>query len=371
MISIQQKSKRSHARHATLLTSHGEVQTPFFMPIATRGAVKTLSALDMVDLDAQIILSNTYHIYLRPGLSLLKKSKGLHNFMNWHGPMLTDSGGYQVFSLAKFRKLTEEGVKFTNPIDGAKHMLTPEKAIEIQQTIGSDIMMVLDECPPWPCSDAHLQKAVSLTTRWAERCKIFHKKNEHKVPYKQHMFAIVQGGTDPEQRLRSLTELVNIGFDGYALGGLAVGEPRKHMFTILEKIAHKLPEDAPRYLMGVGYPEEILHAIRHGIDMFDCVIPTRHARHGSLFMFTSYAKNWFTKPFYQTTHITNAQYEKDLNPIDKKCQCFTCANHTRAYLRHLFKINEPLGIRLATIHNVYFYLELMKRIRDGIKNQLI
>lgn len=365
MFKLTYRSPKSKARLARLRTIHGEIKTPFFMPIATKGSIKNLPSLFLHDLKAQILLSNTYHLYLRPGMEILKKSKGLHNFMNWSKPILTDSGGYQVFSLSKSRKITEEGVIFTNNIDGTKHLLTPEKSIQIQFTIGSDIMMVLDECPPWPSTFEKVKKAVDLTTRWAYRCKNYFDKSSQSQ--NKYLFGIIQGGTYKRLRKRSIQDLIQIDFDGFAFGGLAVGEPRIKMFKILEEFTSYLPENKPRYLMGVGYPEEIVYAVKQGIDMFDCVIPTRHARHGQLFVFTRHNKNWFKKDFYKKIIITNNEYKLDFKPIDKNCSCFSCQNYSRAYIRHLFKIKEPLGMQLTTIHNLKFYLDLMQKIRTAIK----
>ena len=300
-------------------------------------------------------------------MDIIKKAKGLHNFMNWQKPILTDSGGYQVFSLAKMRKMTEKGVTFTSNIDGTKHLLTPEKAIDIQLTIGSDMMMVLDECPAWPCEIDDLKRAVDLTTRWAARCKV-HFQKKKKPKSKQMLFGIIQGGTQLKLRQKSLHDLSEIGFNGYALGGLAVGEPRLKMFRVLDAIVPTMPSDKPRYLMGVGYPEEIVYAIQRGVDMFDCVIPTRHARHGQVFVFRSSAKNWFKGVFYQRMQIRNSEYKKDMRPLDKNCSCTTCKNYSRAYIRHLFSIHEPLGAHLASVHNIHFYVELTKRIRASIKD---
>jgi queuine tRNA-ribosyltransferase len=283
----------------------------------------------------------------------------LHKFMNWGGPILTDSGGYQIFSLAKQRKITEDGAIFRSHIDGKKFTLTPKLALEIQKNLGSDIAMILDVCAPYPCSKKEAEKAVRLTTAWAKRSKKIKNK-------KQLMFGIVQGSVYKDLRLRSARELVDLNFDGYAIGGLAVGEPQKEMYKTLDYIVPKLPEEKPHYLMGVGQPEEIVEIVRQGIDMFDCVLPTRNARHGLIYIFKGKGKD-FRAGFYETLHITNEKFKKDFSPLDKNCSCPTCKNYTRAYIRHLFMAGEPLGLRLATIHNVHFYLELMKRIRAAIK----
>lgn len=381
-------------RVGKLETSHGTVKTPFFLPIATKGAVKQLSSEELRELGAQIILGNTYHLWLRPGHKIVEKAGGLQKFMNWNGPMLTDSGGYQVFSLAGRRdkkssvKLSEKGVGFRDPIDGKKYFMTPEKSIEIQLALGSDIIMVLDECPPYPCSREYAKKSLERTTRWAKRCKEyfdaqilkskFQISNEFKISKLKNsklkrplLFGIIQGSVYKDLRQESAKQILTLDFDGYAIGGVAVGEPREKMKKILEWVLPSFPENKPRYLMGLGRPEEIVFAVNHGIDMFDCVIPTRNARHGSLFV-------WDNKPhpgpllikereakgkmFYKNINITNEKFKKDLKPIDKNCDCYTCKNFTRSYLRHLFAIGEPLAGRLASIHNLKFYQDLMRKL---------
>ena len=359
MFKILKTSKKSRARLGKLKTAHGMVQTPFFMPIATKASVKTLDSADILNLGAEIILSNTYHLLLRPGMEVMKKAGGLHKFMNWQRAILTDSGGYQIFSLAKQRKITEDGAIFRSHIDGKQFTLTPELALEIQKNLGSDIAMILDVCAPYPASRKIVEEAVRFTTSWATRSKKIKNKN-------QLMFGIVQGGVHKDLRLKSAEELVDLNFDGYAVGGLAVGEPRKDMYKILDYVVPKLPEEKPHYLMGVGQPEEIVEAVRRGIDMFDCVLPTRNARHGLIYIFKGKKDN-FGQGFYETLHITNEKHKKDFAPIDKNCSCPTCKNYTRAYLRHLFIAGEPLAARLATIHNVHFYLELMRKIRTAIR----
>ena len=349
------------ARLGTLKTAHGKIDTPFFMPIATTGAIKGLTTDEAKDLGAQILLSNTYHLHLRPGEDIIKKAGGLHKFMNWNGPILTDSGGYQVFSLSKIRKLKDDGVEFQSHLDGKKIFLTPEKAIDIQMKLGSDIMMVLDECPAADKDRKYVEKSLKLTTEWAKRCQTFFNKKRRDAINRVStandclLFGIVQGGMFPDLREQSAKELVKIGFDGYAIGGLSVGEPNKVMYKIIEKTIPHLPEDKPRYLMGVGTPEDILEAVERGIDMFDCVLPTRNARHG--YLFTSKG----------IVRIRNEQYKNDFTPLDKKCDCYTCKNFTKAYLRHLFISNEILSLRLNTLHNVAFYLKLMSDIRSAIK----
>lgn len=337
------------ARRGTLKTAHGEIQTPFFMPIATAGALKGLTTAEARSLGAEILLSNTYHLHLRPGEELIKKAGGLHKFMNWDGPILTDSGGYQVFSLSKIRKLKADGVEFQSHLDGSKIFLTPEKAMQIQADLGSDIHMVLDECPAADAPRAYVEKSLALTTEWAGRCKAYQQSN-HRL-----LFGIVQGGMHPDLREKSAKALVKIGFDGYAVGGLSVGEPNETMYQMLDVTIPHLPEDKPRYLMGVGTPADILEAVSRGVDMFDCVLPTRNARHGHLFTSTGVVR------------IKNETYKEDLSPLDGACLCETCRHYSRAYLRHLFMAGEPLALRLLTLHNVAFYLNLMRRIRTAIE----
>jgi len=343
--------KSGNARRGTLKTAHGTIQTPFFMTIGTAGAVKGLIPDEVRELGGEIILANTYHLHLRPGEDVVALAGGLHKFMNWDGPILTDSGGYQVFSLSKIRKLKADGVEFQSHIDGEKIFLTPEKCIEIQQKLGSDIMMCLDECPPYPSERKYVEKSLELTTEWAERCK----KSSELTAQSSQLFGIVQGGTYPDLREKSAKQLVKIGFDGYAIGGLSVGEPNELMYEMLDVTIPHLPEDKPRYLMGVGTPENILEAVERGIDMFDCVLPTRNARHG--YLFTSKG----------IVRIRNEQYKEDFTPLDKECGCYTCKNYTKAYLRHLFTSNEILSLRLNTLHNVAFYLKLMSDIRKAIE----
>lgn len=367
MFKINKFSKKSKARAGELKTSRGIIKTPFFMPIATKAAVKTLDSLDMKSLGAQILLSNTYHLYLRPGMEVIKKAGGLHKFMNWQGPILTDSGGYQVFSLAKIRQISERGVKFRSHIDGSEHLLTPEDSIKIQMILGSDIIMVLDECPAYPCDYDYARESLELTTRWAKRCLDFLEKNREKIKINsdQQLFGIAQGSVYKDLRIESARQLKELNFDGYAIGGLAVGEPRREMYKVLDYLVDELPQDKPRYLMGVGKPDEIVEAVRRGIDMFDCVLPTRNARHGTFYIWQN--DNLKKKDFYKTVQITNERFKKDFSPLDKKCDCHTCQNFSRTYLNHLFKTGEILGLRLATIHNVKFYLDLMEKIRREIE----
>jgi queuine tRNA-ribosyltransferase len=347
--SLIKKDSASSARLGRIATLHGEIATPVFMPVGTQATVKTLSPDDLMSIGAEIILSNTYHLFLRPGHELIKEFGGLHHFMGWERPLLTDSGGFQVFSLAELRKIAEEGVTFQSHIDGgAKHFVTPEYAIEIQEALGADIIMTFDECVPFPATHDYARESLERTLRWAKRCR------DAKKDTGQALFGIVQGGMYPELRKRAAETLVDIGFDGYAMGGLSVGETKPVMYEMIEASVPALPEDKPRYLMGVGTPEDLVEGVDRGIDMFDCVMPTRNARNGTFF--TSFGK----------VVIRNAQYERDRQPIDSECGCYTCRNFTRAYLRHLFNAGEVLALRLGTIHNLFFYLNLMRNIRASI-----
>ena len=391
---ILNKSKKSKARTGIIKTAKGVIHTPFFLPIATKASVKALDSADLENLGAEIILANTYHLYLRPGLSVIKKAGGLHKFMNWSGPILTDSGGFQVFSLSKWRKIKKEGVEFIDNVSGNKHLLTPEKAIEIQKVLGSDITMVLDECVGYPCSKPYAKKSMELTTNWAKKSKVIFKRvaagpRASSQRFKPLLFGIVQGSTFKDLRLKSVQDITSLNFDGYAIGGLAVGEPIKKMHQVLDWVCPNLPEDRPRYLMGVGKPEQIVELVKKGIDMFDCVIPTRNARHGMLYIFSQTGSRGFSNPrkskwpnirirptlsfgkkqnWYQELRIKQSKYSSDMKPIDPNCDCYTCRNYSRAYLRHLFISGEPLALRLATIHNVSFYLRLMEMIRLAIRN---
>jgi len=357
---IIKKSKKSKARTGILHTTHGNIKTPFFMPIATRGAVKSVSSDELQELGSQIVLANTYHLWQRPGLAVIKKSGGLHSFMNWPGPILTDSGGFQVFSLSRSRKIMSKGVEFVSEIDGQKYLLTPAKAIEIQRIIGSDIMMSFDECTPYPCTEKYAKKSLALTTKWAEQgLKYFNKRKIRK----QLLFGIVQGSVYKKLRLQSTRELVSLNFDGYAVGGLAVGEPVNKMYDVLGYTVPELPVDRPRYLMGIGRPEQMVKAVNMGIDMFDCVIPTRNARHGLLYI---WKKHQLKGDFYSEVRIKQSRYLNDQKPLDPLCDCYTCKNHSRAYLRHLFMSSDPLALRLASLHNIAFYLGLFKKIRKNI-----
>jgi len=341
-------STDSRARLGRMTTAHGEVRTPVFMPVGTQGTVKAMAPDRLEEAGAEIILGNTYHLYLRPGHDLIRGHGGLHRFMNWDRPILTDSGGFQIFSLGPLRKITEEGVRFQSHIDGSKHFLSPEKAVEIQQALGSDIMMCLDDCTPYPADRACTEKSMALTHRWAKRCRVA------KTGEGQALFGIVQGGLYRDLRRASVEALAEIGFDGYAIGGLSVGEPKALMLETLEATAPLLPAGRARYLMGVGTPEDIVEGVHHGIDLFDCVMPTRCARNGLLF--TNHGK----------VVIKNARYRTDQAPLDETCDCYTCRNFSRAYLRHLFIAREILALLLNTIHNVRFYLALMERIRTAI-----
>ena len=367
-------SKVGKKRIGKLKTKNGEIKTPFFMPIATQGSVKNLMPQEIREIGAEIALGNTYHLWLRPGDELIAKAGGLHKFMNWDGPILTDSGGFQVFSLGarattRFGKngvkLTEKGVEFIDPVDGKKYFMSPEKSIEIQLNLGSDIIMVLDECPPYPCEYEYAKKSLELTTRWAKRCKDYLEKYilENQEKYKKGkplLFCIVQGSVYEDLRKESAKQLVEIGFDGYAIGGVAVGEPREKMREILEWVIPILPEDKPRYLMGLGRPEEIVFAVNHGVDMFDCVIPTREGRHGRLFVWKN--EN-LEENFYEALNINNEKFKEDFSKVDATCDCLLCKNYTKAYLRHLFAVNELLALRLASVHNLKFYLDLMRKLR--------
>lgn len=368
---LVKKSKKSYARLTELNLAHGKVHGPFFMTIATRGAVKNVSIDELDGLGAEIILSNTYHLLLRPGMKLMKKYGGLHSFMQWKKPILTDSGGFQVFSLGKHRKINDIGVNFHDPQNGNKYFLTPESVVEIQNVIGSDIMMTLDECPPYPCSETYARESLERTTRWAQRCKkridMLRKKNI--IAKKQLLLAIVQGSVYENLRKKSARDLVSRNFDGYAVGGVAVGEPREKMKDILSWVVPELPEKKARYLMGVGRPEEIVEAVMMGIDMFDCVIPTREARHGRLYLWNpkiSFEK-WLRSrkgSFYITIDIAKAQFANDTSPINSN----KLKKYTKAYLHHLFRTNEGLGLRLASMNNISFYLELMEKIRSTIRS---
>ena len=336
------------ARRGELTLAHGTLQTPAFMPVGTYGTVKAMSPAELVEAGAEIVLGNTFHLWLRPGLAVIEKHGGLHRFMAWDRPILTDSGGFQVFSLGELRKISEEGVAFQSPINGDKLFLTPEESMRIQRVLDSDIVMVFDECTGYPATRELAAESMRLSARWAQRSKRAHAGNANAL------FGIVQGGMYEDLRDESLAALAAIGFDGYAIGGVSVGEPKEDMARIVAHTAPRLPKDAPRYLMGVGTPEDLVAAVSQGIDMFDCVLPTRNARNGWLFTRAG------------DVRIKNAKHREDLSPLDAQCACYTCRHFTRAYLHHLHRANEILGARLNTIHNLHYYLELMRGMREAI-----
>lgn len=344
------KCKQTGARLGIVHTPHGSFETPAFMPVGTQATVKTMAPEEIKAMGANIILSNTYHLWLRPGHELIKEAGGLHKFMNWDGAILTDSGGFQVFSLSDMRKITEEGVHFRNHLNGSKMFLSPEKAMEIQNALGSDIMMAFDECPPFPATFEYMKASVERTTRWAERCL-----KAHARPDEQGLFGIIQGGEFEELRKQSARDLVEMDFPGYAIGGLSVGEPKPIMNRMLEYTTPLMPENKPRYLMGVGSPDSLIDGSIRGIDMFDCVLPTRIARNGTCM--TSQGR----------VVVKNAKFAKDFTPIDPECDCYTCKNYTKAYIRHLIKADETFGIRLTSTHNLHFLQNLMRQVREAIR----
>lgn len=345
---LLKEDKNSMARAGIMHTHRGDVLTPVFMPVGTCATVKTMTPDELKQVGAQIILSNTYHLYLRPGHELVREAGGLHDFMQWDRPILTDSGGFQVFSLNELRKIKEKGVSFSSHIDGSKHLFTPEKVMDIEAALDSDIAMAFDECCPYPADKDYAAHSMERTTRWAMRCKESH---DHPT---QSLFGIVQGGMYKDLRLKSAAELVNIGFPGYGIGGLSVGEPKEMMYEVLDYLTPALPHNKPRYLMGVGSPDCLIEGVARGVDMFDCVLPTRIARNGTVMVPTG------------KLVLRNAQYEHDFTPIDKNCGCYTCRNFSRAYIRHLLKCDEILGVRLTTIHNLYYLIHLMEEIREAI-----
>ena len=344
------KDPRTRARRGRLHTPHGTIETPVFMPVGTAGTVKAMLPEEVKSLGAEIILSNTYHLYLRPGHDIVREAGGLHKFMNWDRPILTDSGGFQVFSLGAMRKISEEGVKFRSHIDGSSHMLTPEKSIEVQNALGSDIMMAFDECAPYPADYSYVKNSLERTTRWLRRCKEAHKDTE-----RQSLFGIMQGGMYKDLRYQSAMEIVELDLPGYAIGGLSVGEPRELMYEVLDYATDYLPKNKPRYVMGVGTPDHLFEGVERGVDMFDCVLPTRLARNGSAM--TSHGK----------VNIKNAKFERDFTPLDHECDCYVCRNYSRAYLRHLFKANEILSSMLLSYHNLHFLVHTMHNIREAIE----
>jgi queuine tRNA-ribosyltransferase len=343
--------KNSGARRGRIHTPHGDIETPVFMPVGTQGTVKTMTPDELKELvNAQIILGNTYHLFLRPGIEIMRKAGGLHKFMNWDRPILTDSGGFQVFSLGKIRTLSEEGAEFRSHLDGSKQFISPEKSIEIQEAIGSDIMMCFDECCPYPSTYEYTKKSMERTTRWAKRCKDAQTRDD------QGLFGIIQGGFYEDLRDQSAKDLIALDFPGYAIGGISVGEPKEEFLRVLNYTTPLMPENKPRYLMGVGSPDYLIEAALAGIDMCDCVLPTRIARHGT-------AMTWNGKVV-----VRNGEYQSDFSPLDEECDCYTCKNFTKAYLRHLINTKEILGIHLLSIHNLHFLTKLMERVRIEIEN---
>ena len=350
MMKFELDKTQGRARRGRMTFERGTVETPAFMPVGTLGTVKGMTPEEVKETGAHICLGNTFHLMLRPGTSIIQQHGDLHDFMNWDKPILTDSGGFQVFSLGELRKITEEGVTFRSPINGEKILLTPEKSMQVQHELGSDIVMIFDECTPFPATQSEARSSMELSLRWAERSKQAHKGNN------AALFGIIQGGMYEELRDISLKGLTDIGFDGYAIGGLSVGEPKEDMMRILDHTAPKMPEHKPRYLMGVGKPEDLVEAVRRGVDMFDCVMPTRNARNGHLFISTGVVK------------IRNAVHRTDTGPLDTDCDCYTCKNYSRAYLHHLDRTNEMLGARLNTIHNLRYYQRVMSDMRDALDN---
>lgn len=347
-MSFELDSTSGHARRGRLRFPRGVVETPAFMPVGTYGTVKSMLPRDIVDIGAHIILGNTFHLMLRPGTEVVKAHGDLHDFMQWHGPILTDSGGFQVFSLGKLRKITEAGVAFKSPINGSQVFLDPETSMRVQRELGSDVVMIFDECTPYPASESQAQESMELSLRWAARSKTAHGDNP------SALFGIVQGGMYETLRSRSLQGLTEIGFDGYAIGGLSVGEPKEDMLRVLEHLAPEMPADRPRYLMGVGKPADLVEGVRRGVDMFDCVMPTRNARNAHLFTSEGVLK------------LRNARFREDTSPLDPRCDCYTCKNFSRSYLHHLDKCNEMLGAQLNTIHNLRYYQTLMQQMRDAL-----
>lgn len=347
----------NNARAGVIETDHSKIETPVFMPVGTQGAVKAIEHRELLEIDTKIILGNTYHLYLRPGVELIHRFGGLHKFIGWNQSILTDSGGYQIFSLADLNKISKDGVYFQSHIDGSKHFFTPETVIDIQRYLGSDIMMVLDECVPYPASYEYASKSQELTTDWAIRCKNQFKKTSTLYSHTQAIFGIVQGSVYPDLRRKSVNELIEVDFDGYAIGGLSVGEPKDLMYEMTKICTEILPFEKPRYLMGVGTPEDILEGIESGVDMFDCVMPTRNGRNAM----------FFTRK--GTLSIRNSIFKDDETSIDSNCECYTCKNFSRAYIRHLFMVKEILALQLATIHNLAFYHWLTREARKAILNK--
>ena len=348
------RDTRTKARAGFMQTDHGTIKTPVFMPVGTRGSVKAVEQRELLEMNAQIILGNTYHLFQRPGVDALQKFGGMHSFISWPRPILTDSGGFQILSLSDLRKLSPDGVEFRSHLDGATYFFTPEKTIEVERQIGADIIMVLDECAPYPAEKEYVSKSIELTHNWAMRCKERFETSQPLYNYNQYLFGIVQGGTHLDMRERSAKELVAADFDGYAIGGLAVGEPAEEMYNVTDFVTAILPEEKPRYLMGVGTPENLLEAIERGIDMFDCVMPTRNGRNAQVFTTEG------------TINIKNAVYKFEESPLCANCDCYTCKNFSKAYLRHLFNVDEILGLQLASLHNLRFFINLMEQTRLAI-----
>ena len=362
MFELLAQDRQTKARRGRLTTAHGVIDTPAFIPVGTQGSVKAVSPRELRELEAQIILGNTYHLFVRPGIEVIRHFGGLHKFMNWNGPILTDSGGYQIFSLAKLRKITEEGVHFQNHIDGTPTFISPEIAMEIQTTLGSDIAMVLDECAPYPCDYDYAARSAEMTARWARRCKVALASSQWSKKRHRHdacatlFFGIVQGATFEDLRISSAQAIVDLDFDGYAIGGVSVGEPEQEMMRAVESAEPCLPKQKPRYAMGLGTPPQLLEMIARGMDMFDCVLPTRLARNGTAFTASG------------TINLKNAEFALDKRSIEENCACPTCREFARGYVRHLVKAEEFLGLRLITLHNLHFYLDLMRRARAAIEN---
>ncbi len=351
---VTQRCSKTHARLGLLETPHGTIETPVFMPVGTQAAVKSLEVKELHEIGFGIILANTYHLYLRPGIEIISRHGGLHGFMNWSGAILTDSGGFQVFSLENFRKVTDQGIDFKSHIDGSSHFFTPEKAIRLQNSMGADIIMVLDQCPPYPASWAETEESVDRTSYWARRCKRAHLRDD------QALFGIVQGGVYKDLREKSASDILEIDFPGYAIGGLSVGEPKELMYEVLDYTVPMLPQEKPRYLMGVGSPDSLCQAVMRGVDLFDCVLPTRMARNGKIMVSDGYLN-------YKYLNLRNAAFATDTRPLDLQCNCYTCLSYTRAYLRHLLVAGEITGHRLTTYHNLFFLKQYMERIKKSIK----
>ncbi|MDD3299080.1 MAG: tRNA guanosine(34) transglycosylase Tgt [Firmicutes bacterium] len=351
---VIKECRRTGARIGELITPHGVIKTPVFMPVGTQATVKTMTPEELKDIGAGIILGNTYHLYMRPGHELIRQAGGLHGFMNWDRSILTDSGGFQVFSLGDLREIKEEGVHFRSHIDGSKHFISPEKAVGIQNALGADIMMAFDECSPYPCDYTYAKNSLRITTQWAERCLKAHRNTKE-----QALFGIIQGSVYGDLRRESARQIISLGFPGYAVGGLSVGEPKELMYQMLEETVPLMPDNKPRYLMGVGSPDSLIEGVMRGIDMFDCVLQTRIARNGT------------TMTSRGRVVIRNAAYAEDFSSLDPECDCYTCKNYSRAYIRHLFKANEILGLRLTTYHNLYFTLRLMDKIREAIEGDFL